>query len=91
MPQPHRPYSLPTPEEYFRGVSPLCRRILEDMARVQNEYGAKWEELSYEEQCKILDQTIVDEVSATSLCNNNVTNRIYSNFYCSIYLLIYIN
>ena len=64
---------MPAPEEYFRGMSPLCRRILEDMAQVRESYGEKWNALSYEEQCKILDQTIVDEVSQKCIFSKNMT------------------
>ena len=50
-------------EEYFRGVSPMCRRLLDDMDSIRESWGQEWASLSYEQQCKILDQAIVDEVS----------------------------
>jgi DNA relaxase NicK len=56
------PKSLLNPEDYFRGVSPMCRRLLEDMAAVRESMGQDWTALTYEQQCKILDQAIVDEV-----------------------------
>ena len=54
---------LSTPEDYFRGVSPLCRRLLEDLTSVREAWGQDWASLTYDQQCKILDQAIVDEVS----------------------------
>ncbi|KAF2359234.1 protein of unknown function DUF4706 [Trinorchestia longiramus] len=57
------PKSLSNPEEYFRGVSPMCRRLLDDMATVRESMGQDWASLTYEQQCKILDQAIVDEAT----------------------------
>ena len=59
---PHVSRFLTSPEEYFRGVSPMCRRLLEDMATVRDSWGQDWSGLTYDQQCKILDQAIVDEV-----------------------------
>lgn len=50
------------PEEYFRGVSPLCRRLLDDMKAVRDAWGDSWHQLSYQQQCRVIDQAIVDEV-----------------------------
>ncbi|XP_042220845.1 proteoglycan 4-like isoform X1 [Homarus americanus] len=51
------------PEEYFRGVSPLCRRMLDDMTAVREAYGDRWYGLSYQQQCRVIDQAIVDEAT----------------------------
>lgn len=51
------------PEEYFRGVSPLCRRLLDDMKAVRESWGENWHQLSYQQQCRVIDQAIVDEVT----------------------------
>jgi len=51
----------PQPEDYFRDVSFLNRRLLDDMSSVQKSWGDQWHQLSYQQQCKILDQSIVDE------------------------------
>nr|XP_053653474.1 uncharacterized protein LOC128702988 [Cherax quadricarinatus]XP_053653475.1 uncharacterized protein LOC128702988 [Cherax quadricarinatus] len=51
------------PEEYFRGVSPLCRRMLDDMTAVREAYGDRWNGLSYHQQCRVIDQAIVDEAT----------------------------
>ncbi|XP_068222436.1 uncharacterized protein [Palaemon carinicauda] len=49
------------PEEYFRGVSTLCRRMLDDMSAVKESFGDSWNELDYHQQCRVIDQAIVDE------------------------------
>ncbi|XP_071539164.1 uncharacterized protein [Panulirus ornatus] len=51
------------PEEYFRGVSPLCRRMLDDMTAVREAWGDGWHRLSYQQQCRVIDQAIVDEAT----------------------------
>ncbi|KAK4308309.1 hypothetical protein Pmani_019990 [Petrolisthes manimaculis] len=51
------------PEEYFRGVSPLCRRLLDDMKAVRESWGDSWNNMSYQQQCRVLDQAIVDEAT----------------------------
>ncbi|XP_045115805.1 mucin-5AC-like [Portunus trituberculatus] len=51
------------PEEYFRGVSPLCRRLLDDMKAVRESWGENWHQLSYQQQCRVIDQAIVDEAT----------------------------
>ncbi|KAK3873624.1 hypothetical protein Pcinc_021373 [Petrolisthes cinctipes] len=51
------------PEEYFRGVSPLCRRLLDDMKAVRESWGESWNNMSYQQQCRVLDQAIVDEAT----------------------------
>ena len=50
-------------EDLFRGASPLCRRIIDDMDQVRSNYGPEWTSIPYADQCRILDQAIVDEVS----------------------------
>lgn len=51
------------PEEYFRGVSPLCRKMLDDMTAVREKWGDTWNELSYQQQCRVIDQAMVDEAT----------------------------
>ncbi|XP_045617793.2 uncharacterized protein [Procambarus clarkii] len=51
------------PEDFFRGVSPLCRRMLDDMTAVREAYGDRWHRFSYQQQCRVLDQAIVDEAT----------------------------
>ncbi|XP_076065042.1 uncharacterized protein LOC143039069 isoform X2 [Oratosquilla oratoria] len=63
MPTAGRVTSVVPPEEYFSSVSPLCRRLLEDMRAVQEAWGDRWHGLTYEEQCQVLDQAIVDEAT----------------------------
>ena len=53
-------------EDYYRAVSPLCRRLLDDMNTVKSSWGEEWHSLSYAQQCRVLDQAIVDEVSYTN-------------------------
>lgn len=66
---PHHPHALSVevspPEEYFRGVSPLCRKMLDDMTAVREKWGDTWNELSYQQQCRVIDQAMVDEVGAS--------------------------
>ncbi|CAL4094586.1 unnamed protein product [Meganyctiphanes norvegica] len=53
--------SMSQPEDYFRDMSSMNRRILDDMSSVQKSWGDQWHQLSYQQQCKVLDQAIVDE------------------------------
>uniref|UniRef100_A0A0P4VWL4 MBD domain-containing protein n=1 Tax=Scylla olivacea TaxID=85551 RepID=A0A0P4VWL4_SCYOL len=57
------PTEVSPPEEYFRGVSPLCRRLLDDMKAVRESWGENWHQLSYQQQCRVIDQAIVDEAT----------------------------
>ncbi|KAK7065269.1 hypothetical protein SK128_021572 [Halocaridina rubra] len=57
------PSEVSPPEEYFRGVSTLCRRMLDDMSAVKESFGEKWDQLSYTQQCRVIDQAIVDEAT----------------------------
>lgn len=57
------------PEEYFRGVSPLCRRLLDDMKAVRESWGDSWNNMSYQQQCRVLDQAIVDEATVRKYDN----------------------
>ncbi|XP_064081832.1 uncharacterized protein LOC135198193 [Macrobrachium nipponense] len=57
------PNEVSPPEEYFRGVSTLCRRMLDDMSAVKESFGDHWNQLSYHQQCRVIDQAIVDEAT----------------------------
>ena len=45
---------------YFESLNHMSRRIITEQREVMNEYGNKWDQLSPEEQDKLLDDRILD-------------------------------
>ena len=55
--------SAPAAERYFCTLSPLCKRILSNVDTIRSIHADDWQDLSYADQCDVIDGHMVNQVS----------------------------